>query len=171
MKIVVGSKNPVKVKACENVFKLLFENFEISCIEVKTKKQPLGMHETIKGAIKRAEEAVKYGDIGVGIEAGLIEIPFTESGYFDIQFCAIKDGKKLTLGCGMGFEYPRKVVDNVLKGSSVGEIIAELSGISNIGRKIGAIGFLSNGIINREKLTEQAVLAALIPRIRKELYL
>lgn len=32
------------------------------------------------GAIKRAGEAFKHGDIGIGIEAGLIEIPFTETG-------------------------------------------------------------------------------------------
>ena len=170
MKIVIGSKNPVKVKACKNVFKNFFSEFEIAGIEVKTKAQPIGLKETIEGAIKRAEEALKHGDIGVGIEAGLVEIPFTETGYFDIQFCAIKDKEKLSLGCGMGFEYPESVVKEVLKGSSVGEVMEELSGISNIGMKIGAIGFLSKGIINREKLTEQAILAALIPRIRKELY-
>lgn len=33
MKIVVGSKNPVKIKACENVFKLFFDDFEKWCYQ------------------------------------------------------------------------------------------------------------------------------------------
>ena len=46
----------------------------------------------------------------------------------------------------------------------------ELTGRKGIGRTTGAIGFLSGGRMDRTKLTEAAVLMALIPRIRKELY-
>jgi non-canonical (house-cleaning) NTP pyrophosphatase len=32
------------------------------------------------------------------------------------------------------------------------------------------VGILSNGLMKRQQLTEQAVLAAMIPRIRKDIY-
>ncbi len=170
MKVVVGSTNPVKIKATKNVFKKFFKNVEVFGVNVKSKKQPIGMKETIEGAISRAEQALKFGDVGVGIEAGLVEIPYTKTGYFDIQFCAIKDKDLLTLGCGMGFEYPKVVIEEVLKGKEVGEVMEKISGIKEIGKKMGAIGFLSKGLIDRVSLTEQAVLSALLPRINKNLY-
>lgn len=170
MKVVVATKNPIKIRAVKNVFSLFFKNFSIESINFEYKKQPIGLVETIKGSIKRACYAFKFGDIGVGIEAGLVEIPYTKTGYFDIQFCAIIDKDGLTLGCGSGFEYPDKVINEVLKGKEVGEVMEQISGIRNIGRKIGAIGYLTHGILNREKLTEQAVLTALIPRINLKIY-
>ncbi len=171
MKVAVGSTNPVKIKATENVFKKFFKDINVFGVSVKSKKQPIGMKETIEGAISRAEQALAHGDLGVGIEAGLVEVPYTITGYFDVQFCAVKDREGLTtLGCGMGFEYPKIVVEKVLKGREVGEVMEKISGIRDIGRKIGAIGFLSKGIIDRVSLTEQAVLSALLPRINKELY-
>ncbi len=172
MRIAVGSTNPVKIKATENVFKKFFSDVEVFGVGVRSKKQPIGMKETIEGAISRAEQALTHGDLGVGIEAGLVEIPYSATGYFDIQFCAIKDKSGLTtLGCGMGFEYPKAVIEEVFKGKEVGEVMEKISGIKEIGRKIGAIGFLSKGVIDRVSLTEQAVISALIPRINKELYM
>ena len=38
-------------------------------------------------------------------------------------------------------------------------------GENDIGKNQGAIGFLSKGILDRKSLTEQSVLAAMIPRI------
>ncbi len=170
MEVVIATRNPVKIRAVKNVFSKFYKNFRLKSVEYEYKKQPVGLSETIIGAIKRACFAFEYGDMGIGIEAGLVEIPYTISGYFDIQFCAIINEEGLTLGCGMGFEYPRIVVNEALKGEEVGKIMEKISGIKNIGKNIGAIGFLSKGIIDREKLTEQAVLSALIPRINKTLY-
>jgi len=45
-----------------------------------------------------------------------------------------------------------------------------LTGIERIGHKMGAIGFLSRGLLDRAQLTEQAVLMALLPRLRPDLY-
>ncbi len=170
MKVAIATRNPVKVKAVENAFKKFFKEFKIITVEYEYKRQPIGIKETILGAIKRACYAYNFGDIGIGIEAGLVEIPYTKTGYFDIQFCAILDKEGLTLGCGIGFEYPKVVVDEVLKGKEVGEVMERISGIKNIGKSIGAIGYLTRGVIDRVKITEEAVISALIPRINKELY-
>jgi non-canonical (house-cleaning) NTP pyrophosphatase len=41
----------------------------------------------------------------------------------------------------------------------------KIYGIPEIGKKQGAIGLLSKGLIDRKTLTEQSVISALIPRM------
>lgn len=173
IRAAVGSINPVKVQAVENVLKEFFD-VEVIPVDVESKvpKQPIG-EETIQGAINRARQALEKtdADLGIGIEAGLFKVPFAKSGYFDQQYCAIIDrSNRVTLGCGPGFEYPEGVIKEVLQGKEIEEAMEKLSGIIKIGEKIGAIGYLSRGYMNRVKLTEQAVLVAMIPRINKKLY-
>jgi inosine/xanthosine triphosphatase len=180
MKIVaVGTQNPVKTSAVSHVLRKLFkEAFKVIRADVHSgiPKQPMGLSQTIKGAINRARYAISAApnaEYGIGIEAGLIKIPNTITGYFDIQFAAIIDSKgKVTIGCGSGFEYPPTVVSEVLeKGKEVGDVMETLTGIDKIGERIGAIGYLSHGELDRCRLTEQAVLMAFIPRMNEELYL
>src|SRR3989449_8734354 len=47
--------------------------------------------------------------------------------------------------------------------------MARLTGIRDIGSKQGAIGYLTERRLDREALTESAVLMAMVPRIRREL--
>ena len=173
LKVAVGSTNKVKVDAVRNIFTQAFGLVEVVSIEPETKseKQPLE-ERTIDGAINRAKAAVERsgGDYGVGIEAGLF---FNKrlGKHIDIQYCAILDsGGKMTVGHGPGFEYPPEVIKAVLEGGSVGEMMSKITQIDKIGHKMGSIGYLSDGMIDRTSLTEIAVLMALIPRIRKELY-
>ena len=147
---------------------------EVSGAEVSSgvPTQPMGV-QTIQGAINRARNARSKtdADLGVGIEAGLFKFPYTLTGYLEIQWCAIEDRRGVvTLGCNSGFEHPPEVIEKVLKGEDVEEAIGEISGIERIGETIGAVGFLSKRHIDRVTLTEQAVLMAMIPRIRGELY-
>jgi non-canonical (house-cleaning) NTP pyrophosphatase len=58
----------------------------------------------------------------------------------------------------------------VKEGKTVGQAMAEISGIRGIGRKQGVVGYLSKGIMVRKRLTETAVIAALLPRINPEFY-
>ena len=127
--------------------------------------------ETFTGAINRAKEVMKIKniDLAIGIEAGLFKFPFLSNNYLDMHWCAILDKmKKITIGCSSGFELPSKVVHQVKKcGKEVGKAMDEFVGIDDIGRKMGAIGILSKGILDRTGLTEQAVLMAMIPRINE----
>ncbi len=172
MKVHVGTENRVKKKAVENVFRKVFGNeVEVKKIAVDTgvPEQPFG-EQVIKGAIKRAEKALTDANFGVGIEAGLIWNPYLET-HFDVQYCAIiDDSKKITIGHGPGFVYPKKVLTEVKNGQTVGQVMNQISGQKNLGGKQGAIGYLSKGLLTRTKLCEQAVLMALIPRIKGELY-
>jgi inosine/xanthosine triphosphatase len=171
VRVHVGSNNPIKAQAVKNVFERVFGPTEVRLLSVESgvPGQPFD-DDTVRGACERARKALQDADFGVGIEAGLIwnrELKL----YFDVQFCAIisQDGK-LTVGHGSGFVYPPRVIEEVLQGRTVGEVMSELTGIEKIGHKGGAIGYLSKNLLTREQLTEQAVLMALIPRIRPELY-
>ncbi|MEM3585728.1 MAG: inosine/xanthosine triphosphatase [Candidatus Jordarchaeaceae archaeon] len=179
MKIIaVGSENPVKISAVRNVMQKLLGNVKIYGVKVQsdTPPQPIGLSQTIKGALKRAENAlvkITNAELGIGIEAGIIDITLgDEARYLDFQYCVIIDRKGTkTFGAGPGFEYPPIVTKKVIEENlEVGEVMEEITGIKNLGEKMGAIGYLSHGLINRTKLTEFSVLMAMLPRINTKLY-
>jgi len=167
----VGSTNRVKVAATRAAFSKIFRRAAVRGVVVgsEVSAQPVE-EETMDGAIARARAAIRDADFGVGIEAGLFWNEAAKD-YFDVQYCAIIDKRgTVTLGHGPGFRYPPSAIAEVKKGITVGEAMERLSGVRNIGRRMGAVGWLSKGSMDRTWLTESAVLMALIPRIRRELY-
>lgn len=173
MKVGVGSRNPVKIEATQNILRKIYSQVKVEGVNVQSgvSEQPIGLTETIKGAINRSKNAFqsKY-DLTVGIESGLLPTPQTITGYVDLQWCAVYDGKKTTLGVSSGFEYPPLVIKEVLKGKEVGEVMDKLTGVKKLGQKMGAISYLSHGMLDRLGNTEQCVLMAMIPRLNKEVY-
>lgn len=180
LKVAIGSKNPSKMEGVRRAFEKMFNDKKVEIlgysVTTTVHPQPVGLNKTIRGAIERALKAKKKAgenkDFYVGIEAGLIKIPGTISGYMDFQVAAVIDLKdKLTLGFGPGFEFPTEAVKFAIEGKGEVEIVMEkISGIEKIGEKIGAIGFLTKELIDRAMLTEIAVIMALIPRINEKHY-
>ena len=173
IRVAVGSTNKVKVDAVRNIFTQAFGLVEVVSVEpgLGIPSQPLE-ERTIQGSIQRARSAMEKmkTDYAVGIEAGLFYNKVLLR-HLDIQYCAIIDSSgKMTVGHGPGFEYPPEVVRSVLEGGTVGDTMSKITEIEKIGHKMGSVGYLSDGMIDRTALTEIAVLMALIPRIRKELY-
>ena len=176
MRIAVGSTNPTKVKAVENVMRRIYGDVDVIGVEVDSgvPDQPIGVEEIARGAVNRAKMALEKtnADLGVGIEAGIYPFPGTLTGYLDVQVCAIvsPDGR-ITIGHGPGFEYPPVVIERILKegveaGVAMGELVKDLE----LKRKVGAIGILSRGLLTRTELNEIAVLMAMIPRMNPELF-
>jgi inosine/xanthosine triphosphatase len=173
MKVIVGSLNPVKLNATRNILEKIYGEIDISSKDVDSgvPDQPFGLDQTIEGAINRAKMAYSNEyDLSVGIESGLMKTPDTLTGYIDLQWCAIFDGKNITLGVSSGFEYPPEVIKEVLCGVEVGEVMDKITGVSNLGTKKGAVSHLSRDMLNRTENTEQCVLTAMIPRMNKEIY-
>jgi inosine/xanthosine triphosphatase len=171
LQVFVGSGNPVKVRAVQDVLRALSFPARVRGLKVKTdvSDQPFD-EEALQGAMNRAKSAIQGGDFGVGIEAGLMWSSAL-SDYFDVQYCAIIDrGGRITVGHGPGFTYPPRVLEKVKAGSTVGEAMERLTGIRRIGSREGAIGYLTEGRLDRKRLTESAVLMAMVPRIRREFY-
>lgn len=184
LNVCVGSLNPTKVNAVKAAFSRYFKNFKVYNIKADSKvpNQPIGLNNIIEGAISRATQSLNYmisekkilqNIFGVGIEAGLAEIPYTKTGYMDFQFCAIiNEEKKISLGSGIAFEYPKFVIDQILQNhdKEIGEIIGKLAGNENLKNESGAISFLSKNIITRTEILTQAVICALLPFINENLY-
>ena len=165
--IAVGSVNPVKVEAVRSVMERIFGQVRIFPYDVSSDvpEQPFG-EQTPEGAKNRAKAAINGHTLSVGIEAGVFEMFGT---LYDYQYCAILDKEgRFTIGTGSGFRYPDAVVGLVRKGMSVGQAMKEVYGENNVGKTMGAIGVLSKGLLDRKSLTEQSVLAAMLPRIWDE---
>jgi inosine/xanthosine triphosphatase len=169
MKIGVGSDNPIKLEAVRIVMTRIYGDVQVSPAKVHTSVPAEPWEgEVEKGAMERARGALGQSDFGVGIEAGIFE---HNGGLYDVQFCAVLDRmNRFTIGHGLGFRYPPNVEDRLREGKSVGRIFRELYNQERGGRSEGAIGFLTHGMLKRGELTEQSVVAAMVPRIRKELY-
>lgn len=165
--IAVGSCNPVKVEAVREVMEQIFGSVRITAVDVPSSvpEQPFE-DMTRTGAVHRAEGAIGDHDLGVGIEAGVFE---RAEGLYDFQYCAVLDREgRLTVGIGPGFCYPPAVAELVRGGLTVGQAISKMWPGSEVGRQQGAVGLLSDGLLDRKALTRQAVIAAMIPRIGGE---
>lgn len=176
LEAVVGTGNPVKVQAAEEALRARRDGeSRVRGVEVETgvPEQPRDGGETTQGAVGRAVRALARdanADWGVGVEAGLVEVPGWGDP-FDVQVCAIVDrGGRVSLGQGPGFAYPRDILEAVEAGATVGEAVSEAAGIPEVGRKEGAIGVLSGGAMDRTRLTEAGVLMALVPRLNLDRY-
>ncbi len=171
VRIAVGSTNPTKLAGVKAIAKKVFPKAEIFGVDADSgvSRQPFA-NETLGGAINRAMEARKKAgaDFGVGLESGIFSF---YGRHFDVQWCAIYDGENITLGHSMGFEVPPKVVERLRKGKEdMAQVFEEITGIRGIGKRKGAIGYLSGGITERKFMSEQAFLCAIIPRLNSPAY-
>lgn len=174
VRVAVGSENPAKVEAVRAAMQRLFGAADVRgfAVDSEAPAQPFEQ-QTWEGARARARHALQRwaeADFGVGVEAGLFEVA-AAGDLMDVQACVVADRTgRLTYGHGPGFTYPPAVAAQLRKGRSVGDVVSELSGIEDVGRKTGAVGFLSRDRVSRASLTEPAVLMAFLPRLRPELY-
>lgn len=162
--IVVGSENHVKVEAVREIMTRIFGEVRVTGVAVPSgvPEQPFE-GQTREGAINRAKAALGDHDMAVGIEAGVFE---REEGLYDVQYCAVIDRSgRITVGTGSSFMYPPDVADLVRSGKTVGESMKDVFDQPDIGKGQGAIGFLSRGLLDRKGLTEQSVIAAMVPRL------
>lgn len=165
--IFIGSRNPEKEKgAREGAEKVFGKNIEVRTVNVKSRvsEQPFG-EETIRGAINRAKCAFEKGcDYGVGFESGIFKF---KGKFFDILWCAICDEEGITLGNSMGFEISKGIVAEMKRGKTLSDVSYDIFGIRDIGKKKGAIYYLSRGKLERKSMGEQAFMCAMIPRMTR----
>lgn len=169
LKIAVGSLNKIKIDATRSAFLRFYNNVDVFGVDVQSgvPEQPKES-ETRQGSINRAKRCIGDADYGVGLEAGVFE---TEDGLYDVQYCSIIDkAGKITIGHGPGFRYPDAVKEKVENGWTVGDAFNTMYEWERKGMGEGAIGCLTNGVITRTRLSEQAVIAALVPRIKREMF-
>lgn len=172
MKVLVGSKNPVKIEAVREAFSRFFPSVEVVGKEVSSSvpRQPKNQ-ETFEGAKNRALAVKALGadaDFFVGLEGGIIE---AFSKWFECGvMCIVDKSGKMGFGTTPHFELPESVVKELLGGKELGEVSDRLSGMKNTKQKAGMIGFLTKGIVDRKAMYVQGLLFALCPFLNEELY-
>ncbi len=164
MRVRVGSKNPVKVRGAQRAFLRFFPDREVEVegveVESGVPPQPVGWEEVVRGARNRARGAWEEGCYAVGLEAGLVEVGDV---YVDLHVAVLLDPEgREAVGTSPGFQLPKEVQERALEGEEVGEVFSELAGVEGVGRRAGAVGVLSSGVVLREDLCELATSMALI---------
>ncbi len=166
--IVVASTNPVKQNATLRAFRRMFPQQVWDLLGVAVASgvadQPLSDAETLQGARQRAQRARAahpQADYWVGIEGGVQ--PAGED-LLSFAWVVVLDAQGREGRARSGtFLLPPAVARLVRQGYELGAADDRVFGQSNSKQKMGAIGLLSQGVLDRTALYEHAVLLALLP--------
>jgi inosine/xanthosine triphosphatase len=170
MRIVVGTTNAAKVGAVAEVLADYPHLRDAHIVPMKTETsvadQPKSLRETVEGALHRAKNVFKDCDYSIGIESGLMEVPYTKGGYMDVCVACVYDGQESHIGLSSAWEFPDPSVTKLIMegGRTMSEAINEV-GISTdpaIGSAEGAVGIMTKGRIDRKEQTKHALQMALI---------
>ncbi|MEK7093111.1 MAG: inosine/xanthosine triphosphatase, partial [Patescibacteria group bacterium] len=169
MRIGVGSKNKTKVNAVAEILRdyAMFEDAEVVGVDVKIEQfgHPKSLDETVSGAVDRAKQAFKGNDYGFGIESGLMKVPQTKSGYMEVAVCAIYDGEQIHMGLSQAYEWPKKVIEAIVKLGMDGSQAMKAAGLTQhekLGEHEGFVGVFTKGRSNRTEYNKAAVVMALM---------
>ena len=168
MIVAVETENPVKARAVEIAFREAFPHETVTvrrvACDLDTPEQPFDEAIAL-GAHRRARAAVETpdADYGIGIEAGLLPLPGSDSP-LSVQMCVIMDRTgTASVGLGPGYQLPKDLLHAVMNGAPLRDAFERVLGQNDPERR-GAVYFLSGGRIDRTDLTLQAVRMALVPR-------
>ncbi len=170
--VLIGSKNPTKINAVKNALKRVFYDRAISVlghnVESGVPDQPIGYEETKSGAENRIKNLKhRDADFYIGIEGGCV---YVEKKLFAFAWVLAED-RFGYVGSGKTsmFQLPKKIQKLIDKGVELGEADDLVFKRSESKKKNGAVGILTNNLIDRTKYYEEAVILSLIPFINKKL--
>jgi inosine/xanthosine triphosphatase len=175
--IIVASTNPVKIQAALTGFQQMFplDSFIAQGVAAPSgvSVQPMTDEETLQGAMNRAANARRaepYAAYWVGIEGGCEEKHGELWTYAWVVVLPLAQGGA-TSGKGRtgAFCLPREVADLVRQGVELGEADDRIFGRSNSKQNNGAVGLLTNNVIDRQSYYVHAVVLALVPFRNTEL--
>ena len=167
-KVIIASRNPVKINAVEIAFTKMFkqETFDFEGISVPSgvPDQPMDNSTTLTGAFNRANNAMaKVGnaDYWVGIEGGIEKTGEKEMQAF--AWIVIKSKQYIGKGKTGTFYLPDEIIRLIDEGRELGEADDIVFGQNNSKQKNGAVGILTENVINRTDIYSQGLILALIP--------
>jgi inosine/xanthosine triphosphatase len=173
-KIIVGSTNPVKINSAKDAFETAFpdEEFEVEGVSVisDVRDQPMSNDETLLGAKNRAfnAQAAYKGDFWVGIEGGIEEHEEELEAF--AWMVVLSDSGIRGKARTSSFVLPHEVSILVRSGLELGLADDKVFNQSHSKQKNGAVGLLTNDIINRSEYYKQAIILALVPFLKPEFY-
>ena len=173
-KVIVASKNPVKITSTKLGFEQMLpdDEFEVEGITVQSgvSDQPMTDQETYKGALNRARNARKAhpdADYWVGIEGGIEvhEGRMSVLAWILILSLDQQGGSKTAT-----FDLPEKFIELIKSGMELGQASDLIFDDTNSKQKNGAVGLLTDNIIDRTNYYREAIVLALIPFKNKKYY-
>ncbi len=164
-RVVVGSRNPVKVNAVRAVLDRCTADVVVHGIAVPSgvPDQPWGDAETRAGALARARAALAAdgdADLGVGLEGGAVRED--DGAVRTCAWAAIVDREGITsTGGSLAMPLPPRVAALLDAGMELGHAMDEVAQATNIKQGRGAVGVLTGGLLTRQQAYEPLVTYAL----------
>ena len=175
MKIVIASKNPIKINSIKQGFLTVLNVIDADFLGISVSSevgdQPMSAEETYQGANNRINNAIeKYPDADYycGIEGGL---EYYDNDYYAFAWIVIRDKNGIIGKARTGsFLLPSKITKLIEQGIELGEADDIVFGQSNSKQKQGSVGILTHALIDRTDYYSHAVILALIPFVNKSLF-
>ncbi len=174
MRVVVASRNPVKLRAAAQAFERAFPDgpVQVGGMDVSSgvSAQPMSDAETRAGAENRvvaARRDAADADWWVGIEGGVED---GAAGMLAFAWVVVTDAERRGCARSLSFALPQALAERLSTGMELGEADDEVFGRTDSKRRDGAIGLLTGGLIDRTALYQPTVVAALIPALNPTLY-
>ncbi|GAA0378851.1 DUF84 family protein [Bacillus horti] len=164
--IYVGSRNQAKLKAVELAIQELKQKgvdmptFQVIGVDVPSgvAAQPYSDEETISGALNRCLELKKNypASLCIGLEGG---VQRNHEGLFVCNWGVLLDehGKKY-VASGARVKLPEEVAEGLDNGKELSEMMELYSKRKDIRSKEGAIGILTEGLLDRSTMFAQVTL-------------
>ena len=172
--IAVGSKNPVKANAILLAFQRLFPEYDFdvqSCAAASgVADQPASDAETLCGARNRwqaVRNALPDADYWVGIEGGVED---TADGMNAFAWIVVSSDSTSGQSRTATFPLPHAIAELIRQGVELGHATDQVFGRDNTKHKEGAIGVLSDNVVDRTMLYEHAAIMALVALKNGSLY-
>lgn len=168
LRLVVASKNPVKINAAKEAFELSSDlSIAIEAVDVASgvAAQPMTYDETHLGAETRVDNAIalseKKGidaDYFIAYEGG---VDVFEDGPKTFAIVCISDGQTKIFGQSATLPIPMCIYNELLNNIELGSAMDSLFNTVNIKQKGGAIGQLTKGLETRMSVYKSATVLTL----------
>ena len=145
--VAVGSTNPAKVKAVQE----MFPSVQGMKVASGVSDQPMSDEETRTGALRRAQVCVEQGaSIGIGLEGGVME---SDVGMLSVNWGALVDehGREV-VASGARYPLPEEIAADIRSGKELGDVIDAYTARKDVRKKEGAVGIFTNGMMTRSEL-------------------
>lgn len=166
MKILIGTKNPGKIKGATEAFQNFFDSVEIEGIAVPSNvsEEPVN-NEIYEGARNRVDNLIKYSkdnniDVSyyLGIESGITN---QLGKWIIVNVAVIKDKYGYeSWGTSAGFPVPKKYVKDIIE-TDLGKVMDKIFNENDLRSNMGGISYLTNNVITRVDQTREAFVMAL----------
>jgi non-canonical (house-cleaning) NTP pyrophosphatase len=185
--IAVGSTRGPKVEAVRRALALIgdrvpgLSSAEVVPLDVlDAPPMPLSVDELLDGARSRAQLALealqaqgRQGAFGIGMEGGIDlrrDDPAARRGFL-MSWAYVTDGRRGAHGCGGAIEVPASLLDRVVgEGIELAQAVDDFAKQLDVRSRQGAWGVLSDGLFDRQRSFEVALLNAFAPFYNRGAY-